>query len=457
MQAQLEDGVGLALGQLVGAVLGQLVIGIVDQRDVGRHVGGGPGPLHQPPPRRRRIGRCPDEADHLVQIGDRDGEADRPVRALPRLVQLEDRAPGDDLLTELEERLQDVAETHQLRAPAGERQHVDAEARLQRRELVELVQHDVGDGIALQLDDDADAVAIALVAELGNAVDQLLVHHLGDALDQTGLVLLERHLGDDDRLAILADLLDGDAAAHLDRATTCAIGLQDAVAAHDDAAGREVRPRHVHHQLFDCHVRVVDQRHGGVDHLAEVMRRDVGRHADGDAAGAVDQEVRELGRKDGRLAVLLVIVRLEVDGVAVDVAEQRLGRPGQPRLGVTHGGGRIAVHGTEIALPLDQRQAHREALRHPHHGVVDRGVSVRVVLAHHVADDARTLAGDLRPVVAAFHHGVEDAAMDRLQAVAHVRQRPRHDHAHGVVEVGATHLLFDCDGNDVRRRNGGRH
>ena len=39
--------------------------------------------------------------------------------------------------------------------------------------------------------------------------------------------------------------------------------------------------------------------------------------------------------------------------------------------------------------------------------------------------------------------------MDRLQAVAHVRQRARHDHAHRVIEVRDPHLVLDADGSDV--------
>ena len=46
---------------------------------------------------------------------------------------------------------------------------------------------------------------------------------------------------------------------------------------------------------------MVDQRDDGVDDLAQVVRRDVGRHADRDAGGAVDQQVREARRQDGRL------------------------------------------------------------------------------------------------------------------------------------------------------------
>ena len=37
----------------------------------------------------------------------------------------------------------------------------------------QLVQHDVGVGLALELDHDADALAVGLVADLGDALDRL--------------------------------------------------------------------------------------------------------------------------------------------------------------------------------------------------------------------------------------------------------------------------------------------
>ena len=67
-------------------------------------------------------------------------------------------------------------------------------------------------------------------------------------------------------------------------------------------------PGHDLHQLVDVERRVVDQRDRRVDHLAEIVRRDVGRHADGDAAGAVDQQVREARRQDHRLLLGAVVV-----------------------------------------------------------------------------------------------------------------------------------------------------
>ena len=74
-----------------------------------------------------------------------------------------------------------------------------------------------------------------------------------------------------------------------------------------------------------------------------------------------------------------------------------------------------------------------------------------MIFAHHVADDARGLDVFLVGRVALLVHRKQDAAMHRLEAVARVRQRARHDHAHRVIEVGALHLIDDGDRADVAR------
>src|SRR5262249_23341206 len=61
----------------------------------------------------------------------------------------------------------------------------------------------------------------------------------------------------------------------------------------DRPAGGEVGALHVLRNPLDVDARVVDHRDDPVDDLAEVVRRDVRRHADGDAGRAVDEQVRE--------------------------------------------------------------------------------------------------------------------------------------------------------------------
>src|SRR3546814_6125073 len=80
--------------------------------------------------------------------------------------------------------------------------------------------------------------------------------------------------------------------------------------------------------------------------------------------------------------------------------------------GVTHGRREIAVDRTEVALTVDEHVAHREVLRHAYHGVVDRGVAVRMVFTDHVADDARRFLVRLVELVAELLHRAQHASSE---------------------------------------------
>ena len=104
--------------------------------------------------------------------------------------------------------------------------------------------------------------------------------------------------------------------------------------------------------------------------------------------------------------------------------------------------------------PSIERVAEGEGLREADHGVVDGGVAVGMVVAHDVADDLGGLGVLLVELEAHLLHAVEDAAVDGLEAVADVGQGAADDDRHGVVEIGAAHLLFDVDGQHEERRRG---
>ena len=195
-----------------------------------------------------------------------------------------------------------------LRLGVDHGQEDHAERFLHRGVLEELVQHDLRFGAALQLDHDPHAVAVAFVADVGDVVDGLAVDQLGDALDQPRLVHLVGNLGDDDGVALFGQVLDGRLGAHQEAAAAVGVGVLDSLASVDEAAGREVRPLHQLENLFERGVRLIDQLNGGVDDLAQVVRRNVGRHAHGDTVGAVDEQVGNPGRQDRGLNRSLVEV-----------------------------------------------------------------------------------------------------------------------------------------------------
>ena len=198
---------------------------------------------------------------------------------------------------------------------------------------------------------------------------------------------------------------------------------------------------------------IVHQRDGGVDDLGEIVRRNLGGHADGDAVGAVDQQVRNARRQHDRLDGGVVEVGDEVHGVLVDVGQQLFGDVGEAGLGIPVGRGRIAIDRAKVALPVDQRIAQAPGLRQAHHGVVDGGVAVGMIFLQTLADHAGAL--HVLAVVQHAHvmHGVKNAPMHRLQSVADVGQRAADDDRHGIVEIRSPHLVFNVDGLYVRGRS----
>jgi hypothetical protein len=464
MQAHVEDGLGLRVRQLVlaGTLARQADIGgescrprgdVARVREHGGHGTRAPLARHEAGLGLRRRRRIADERDDVVDVGERDGETFEDVRTIARLRKVENGTARDDFAAMPDERFQHLLQAEELRLAVDERDHVDAEHRLERRLREQVVQDDFGDFTALQLDDDAHAVLVGLVAQLRDAVDFLVTDEVGNALEQARLVHLVWQLGDDDRLAAadLVDVFEIRARADRQAATTGAIGRCDLGGAVDDAGGRKIGTRHVLHELGQHDLGIVEHREAGVDDLVEVVRRNVGGHAHGDTRGTVDQKIREARRHDRRLGFGPVVVRDEIDRFFLDVREQLARDARHAHFGVTHGRRRIAVDRTEVALPVDEQVAHREVLRHAHERVVHGVVAVRVVLADDVADDARGFLVGLVPVVAELAHRMKDAAMHGLETVANVGQRAADDDAHGVVEIRLAHLVFEVHGHYFAR------
>ena len=260
--------------------------------------------------------------DDLVDVVKRDDVAIEDVSALLGLLQFEARPALDDFLLML-----NVVEEHLLQGKhAGhtvdERQHDHAETHLQLRVLVQLVQHDLGQRILLQVNYDVDAMTVRSVVNVGNLGQLLAI--LNRALRTNG-----------------------------ERAAARFIRIENALLPHDDAAGGEIGSRERGHELFSRDIGVVEHHAGGVNRLAEIVRRDVRRHADCDAVRAVDQQVREARGKNLRLLEALVIVRLKINRFLVEVAQKLHSGLVEARFGVAHCCCGVAVDRAEVAMAVD--------------------------------------------------------------------------------------------------------
>ena len=454
-EAQCTDGIGLHAREVHAALAGFVQrFGAIAQpggNDLDARISrrNTEGALHQPLDRFLTGAAGADELDDFVDIAHRVDQAFELVGGLARLAQLELGAAADDIATVVDIALDQLAQRKRARLVIDQRDVLDRVTRLQRSELVQLLLDDARVGALLEDNLDAGArVAARVIAHGEDVLDAIFFRSLDDLLDERALRDLIGDLVDDDRVAS-ADFLVANSAAQHDASATRGVGLHDAAPTHDDSTSWEIRPGHDLHQSLDADQRIVD---GGNDcraDLGEIVRRHGARHADGDAARAVDEQVGQLARQHARLHEPLVVVRLEVDGFLVEILHHRHRRRGHARFGVTHRCRRIALDGAEIALLIDQQVARLPILPEVDQRRVDDAFAVGVVVTAGVAADLRALdllaAGRELEVV----HGHEDAPLRGLEPIAHIGQCTIHDRAHRVSQVALVELAVDLEIDDA--------
>src|SRR5687768_12577201 len=107
--------------------------------------------------------------------------------------------PPHYLATKLDETLEHLLEIEDPWLTVNDGQVNHAKGRLHGRQLKQLVEHHLRNRITLQFHHDPHAGSIGFIAQIGNALQLLLVAELGNAFDQTRLVDLKRNLRDYDR------------------------------------------------------------------------------------------------------------------------------------------------------------------------------------------------------------------------------------------------------------------
>ena len=272
------------------------------------------------------------------------------------------------------------------------------------------------------------------------------MQQLRNAFNQLCLLHLVGNLGDHDLIGATPRVLLLPFGAQPEAAAARFVGLPDLIARLDqNATGGKVRSRDEFNELVDRGTGILDQVQKRVAKLLGVVRRNVRRHPHRDTNRTIRQQVRKCGRQYHRLVTRPIIGRAKRNRVLVDALQQRLRHVRQPAFGVAHGRSVIAIDVAEVALTIDKRVAHGEPLRQPHQRVVNCLVAVRVEVAHHLADDLCALFVAGGRIEFKLAHGIENAPVHRLEAVAHVGQRAMHDGGERVCEVALFQRILEVD------------
>ena len=115
---------------------------------------------------------------------ERDLESFEDVGALFGLPQLVGRPPDDDLLAEVDEGVDQLSQREDARLVVVDREEDDPERLLELGVLVKVVQDDVRDLAAPQLDHHPHPAPVGLVADVRDAVELLVLDEPRNLLDE---------------------------------------------------------------------------------------------------------------------------------------------------------------------------------------------------------------------------------------------------------------------------------
>ena len=237
-QAHVDDSLGLRVGE--SETFGKLLFGSIG-----------------------RLGMA-DNADYLVDIVAGDDQTFENMSLFLCFAQFVFCAPDHHVVAVVDECFYKILEIEQTRTSVDKSHVVDRECRLHCCHLVELVEHHIGVGVLTELDDDAHALVVALVVDVGDAFDFFLVDKIGDIFYQLGFVDTVGNFVNDDGLMLFLLLNVGVGADH-DASAAGLIGLFDPCGAVDGATCGEVGRRDMLHQLRNGDFGVVEIGYAGID------------------------------------------------------------------------------------------------------------------------------------------------------------------------------------------------
>ena len=264
-----------------------------------------------------------DDVDNLINVVAGDNQTLEDVSTFLGFLKLKLSAANHHLMAMLQEVVEHVAQVHSLWASLHEANVVHAERRLQFGHLIELVEQHIGVEVLLHINNDAHTVTVALVVDVRNAVNSLVLDQTCDILDELSLIYIVRNLGNDDTVVPVLALDLGFRANH-NAAFTSLKCIFHALISVDYTSSWEVGGNDVFHQALGVDVGILEHRKACINRLGEVVWRHVGCHTHSNTRATINQQVRESGWQHLGFLESVVEVWNKVHSVFVHVSHHLL-------------------------------------------------------------------------------------------------------------------------------------
>ena len=169
------------------------------------------------------------------------------------------------------------------------------------------------------------------------------------------------------------------------------------------------------------------------------MRRNIGCHTNRNTGSTVYQKVRKTARKDGRLLLCLIKVRYKIYSVFINVCQHFHGNLGKSRFCVSHSGGTVTIHGTEVTMSVYQHITGVPFLCQLNQCFINRTVTMRMIFTHGITNDTGTFTMWLIRTVIQLDHGIKNSSLYRLQTISYIRQGSGCNNTHGIINIITLH------------------
>ena len=239
------------------------------------------------------VGGFFDDFHYSVDIVESNYQTAHDMMTFSRFFEIELRAANDNFFLMFDIVAENFFQPHDFRFAVRQSQHNDAVTDLKLRLLKERVKYDLCGSVFFDFDNYTHTVSVALFFYVRNAFQFLFMNLRNDIFYQVGFVYLIRQLRNNNTTtgAVVVLFYLG-LRADNNTASARAISEFYATHSHQNAPGGKIRSRKILHQVFQSDIGVMKLSKRCVDDFAEIVRRNIGSHADGDTVRTVYQNIR---------------------------------------------------------------------------------------------------------------------------------------------------------------------
>ena len=332
-----------------------------------------------------------------------------------------------------------------FRPPIRHRQHINAKRVLQTRLLIKHVAEIIHIRTLFQIQYNANTLFRGLVGNIHNISRLLCLHQMVNIHKKFSDICPHhciRNFRDYQTLPAPFGLFHFDLAAQFDFPGSALINLQKIVLVDDDSSGWKIRSLDIFHHLGRRNIRIFHISFDALKHFGKIMGRNARRHTDGNSFGAIYQQIGHPHRQYGRLFLRLIKIGHEVYHILVQIRKVCFLRHFfKTRLRITHRRRSVTLNGAEIPMSIHKRKALLKILRHNYQRFINGTVPMGMILTHGIAHNTGRLPVGLIMPQPKLTHVIQHPSLHRLQSVSGIRNGPRCDYTHRIIQIAPLHLL----------------